>query len=255
MLKCVLLAGGDAKRMLPITGGRFEKTMLRLKGKPIVRIVVDRIIQSGIWPFYIFVCVLDRFLDDFKWELRDIEGIGFDSSEKALGTLGHYMKAAEKFDPGDDVLVYYGDTIASIDLLKMEKAYHELKSECMIAVTTNLRHDYSAVDFDVNYLVTKMEEKPQMDFPSWTGIAILKHDLVKRYIPRIAADKMDFAKGLFPLLLEDMDMKMKGSNEVHLDVKPRFHAYSDSSAMYYDTGNVNSYLKLMDMAAEGTLNV
>ena len=253
MLKCVTLAGGDAKRMLPITGGRFEKTMLRLKGKPIIRIVLDKLVESGIYPFYITVCVLDRFLDDFKWELRDIQGLTFNSSPKALGTLGHYMKAAKesKFEDNDDVLVYYGDTITSVNILAMEKVYRKLNSECMIAVTTNLRHDYSAVDFDVNYLVTKMEEKPKMEFPSWTGIAILKHGLVQRYINsnRIAADKMDFAKGLFPLLLQDLDVHAEDR------VKPRFHAYSDDSAIYYDTGNINSYLKLIDMAAEGTLNV
>lgn len=213
--------------------------MLRLKGRPIVRFVIDRVKEI---TDKIVVCVLDRFLEDFKWELRDLEYIQFNSSPHALGTLGHYMKAAESLQlkPDDDVLIYYGDTISSIDLTAMKHQYKLLNSECMLAVTTNLRHDYSAVDFDKEYRITKMDEKPKLDFPSWTGIAMIRHGLVALCIDQIAPDKMDFAKGLFPLLLE------KGA---------KFHAYSDDNALYYDTGNINSYLKLMDMAAEGTLNV
>ena len=239
-MKAILLAGGDARRTLPLTHGMYEKTFLRLKGKPIISIVLEQIYGWGLGA-EITVCVLDKFLEDFKWELRN-NGLQFNSTPRALGTLGHYMKAAHEtgisFD--DDVLVYYGDTITNMNLGAMYDSYKKLGSECIIAVTTNLRHDYSAVDFDREYRITKMDEKPKLDFPSWTGIAIIKHELIERCIGQIAPDKMDFAKGLFPLLLKN---------------GAKFHAYSDDNALYYDTGNINSYLKLMDMAAEGTLNV
>ena len=226
-----------------------EKTMLRLRGIPIARIVLNRIIEI---TKDVVICVLDRFLEDFKWEMRDLPFVKFNSSPKALGTLGHYMKAAEALGlkSEDTVLVYYGDTISSVCLDKMKHFFHSHNSECTIAVTTNLRHDYSAVDFDVNNLVTRMDEKPKMEFPSWTGIAIVSHGLIERYINQIDADKMDFAKGLFPALLKDMNGVSWCSVE-----KPRFHAYSDDNALYLDCGNINSYLKLMDMAAEGKLNV
>src|SRR5262245_12545340 len=127
-MHCILLCGGDATRMLPITGGRFEKTMLRLRGKPIVRLVIDRIREL---TTQITICVLDRFLDDFRWEMRDLQFCRFNSSEKAMGTLGHYMKATTEIGFSDeaDVLIYYGDTISNIDLRDMKRKYYEMGSK------------------------------------------------------------------------------------------------------------------------------
>ena len=60
------MAGGEGRRMLPHTA-TTPKPMLRIKNKPIIRIIIDRLINHGFYNISISIKYrYDKLLEYFK---------------------------------------------------------------------------------------------------------------------------------------------------------------------------------------------
>ena len=72
-MKVVLLAGGKSTRMAPYSAWT-EKSLLPLNGKPIIRIIIDRISHQLVDMHHLdfIVCILAKYGPNFTWEFRDL---------------------------------------------------------------------------------------------------------------------------------------------------------------------------------------
>jgi NDP-sugar pyrophosphorylase family protein len=253
-VKVVILAGGSATRMQPYSY-YTEKSLLPLAGgKPIIRIIVDRLINTfGPYTHQTIICILGKYRPNFEWEFRDMLHdipIGFSEKVEAIGTATHYYFAAEKefnFSPDETVLIHYADALTELDYAHFLKEFEETGRESMIAVTKNAKHDYSEVGLGTEILpdgssimrVDAFHEKPKLESPTWTGIMLLKHRVMQEeFGTPLFGKKSDFAYDIFPKLVE----------------KKKLYAYL-YDGIWEDVGNLHSYSKAVEKYRGGSLFV
>jgi NDP-sugar pyrophosphorylase family protein len=243
------MAGGLAQRMIPYSY-YTEKSLLPLAGgRPIVRIIVERIRQylGQVPPSNFIFCISEKYRDHFEWEFRN-EGHNFSAKIEAIGTATHYYYAAEKefhFVPNETVLIHYADALTELNYAHFLKVFEESGKNAMIAVTKNAKHEYSEViiqtpfdDSEQRYatppkqaiLVEKFHEKANLTAPTWIGIVLLKHRVMQEEFGNsLFGKKADFGYDVFPRLAE----------------KEKLYAYL-YNGMWEDLGNVKSYSKAVE---------
>jgi NDP-sugar pyrophosphorylase family protein len=244
------MAGGLAQRMIPYSY-YTEKSLLPLAGgKPIVRIIVERIRRylGQVSPSNFIFCVSEKYKDHFEWEFRN-EGYNFSAKIEAVGTATHYYYAAEKefyFDPNETVLIHYADGLTELDYAHFLKVFGESGKDAMIAVTKNAKHEYSEViiqtpSFDnieqrdttppkQAVLVERFHEKANLTAPIWIGVVLLKHRVMQEEFGNsLFGKEADFGYDVFPRRAE----------------KEKLYAYL-YNGMWEDLGNLKSYSKAVE---------
>lgn len=163
-MKTIILAGGHATRLWPLTRNR-AKPLLPLAGKPIIQYVLEDLEELD--PDKTIVSTNARYADDFR-EFLEVSGYGnvevkveeHEGEEDKLGSLGAIIQVIEE-EGEDDYLVVGGDNYASLDLEAFVGFAREKGG------ITNACHDVSiedAKDFGVveteGERITGFEEKP-----------------------------------------------------------------------------------------------
>lgn len=236
MTIALVMAAGNATRMAPFNVIN-EKSLLpipKFKGKSSSRIIVENLIIAyapNQRPLFdnIVVCCLDRHLDNFIWEFRDLKAIGFYSVPEPIGTSNHVIKCLNdlKMDKGQ-VLVHYADNITDLDFYNFLTSYTIAPRRIRhgIVVTKKARIPYSSVkvhESQGSLYASSFEEKPYLMVPTWTGIGIFDiYDLCK-YV----GVGLDFGKDLLPEMAK----------------KRRLMVYENDKD-WYDIGTLNHYLEL-----------
>lgn len=251
-MKAILLCAGDATRLAPITS-YIPKSLLPIAGIPIVSIIVQKLLKTGIFKRdEIVVICLDRYLKHFMHELRDLQGIQIVAAGKNKGTATHFYHAdrlALSHQYGlknESVLVHYGDIFTTLDYAAYIKEYEKRKEwiSAMLAVTKDVRHDYSEVRLrhtnpSDELLVESFIEKPKLQSPTWSGIAIFNRRAILNFIEASIGSKtnldrstyLEFAVNIFPGFFS-------------LD-RDRIGAY-EFAGEWHDIGNLRSYQKLQE---------
>jgi len=123
-MKTIILAGGYATRLQPITIDR-PKPLLPVAGIPII----DHILARGPFPGQPVVSTNRRFLSQFeRW--RDASAWDVDlvaeetvSEDEKLGTIGAIAYLIEKLGIDEDILVVGGDNIFGFESDELLSAY------------------------------------------------------------------------------------------------------------------------------------
>jgi glucose-1-phosphate thymidylyltransferase len=123
-MKCLILAGGFATRLYPLTLNK-AKALLEYQGKPVISHLIDRVPPD----IAIFVSTNRKFLADFLDWQRDldrqvsicIEDAVTDAEKKgAIGAIDYWIKAR---NIDEDLLVLAGDNYFDMDLSGMIANY------------------------------------------------------------------------------------------------------------------------------------
>jgi len=165
-LKALLLAGGYATRLRPLTDNR-AKPLLPVAGRPIVDWILDKL--AGVEEVdEIHLVTNARFAGDFERWSRGrvhVHDDGTSSNEDRLGALGDvaFVADAEGWD-GDDVLVIAGDNLFDFSI-RDYLDFWQSKDGSAIAVyehpVPELVPHYSVVQLDGEDRVVGFEEKPE----------------------------------------------------------------------------------------------
>jgi len=124
-MKAIILAGGYATRLFPITAER-PKSLLPVAGKPII----DYILASGSLPGRPIVSTNRRFVSQFEtWQAKsgwDVELVVEETTreEEKLGTVGAMAFLVQKLGIDEDILVIGGDNIFEFAIEDLLSAYH-----------------------------------------------------------------------------------------------------------------------------------
>ncbi len=123
-MKTIILAGGYATRLQPITFDR-PKPLLPVAGKPII----DYILASGPFPGRPIISTNRRFVRRFEswrgqsgWDVKLVVEETTREEEK-LGTVGAIAFLVEKLEIDEDILVVAGDNIFEFSIEELLSVY------------------------------------------------------------------------------------------------------------------------------------
>lgn len=202
-MKAVIMAGGEGRRLKPVTGS-LPKPMAPLLGKPIMEHIVELLRGCGVTDIAVALHynpapLIEHFGDGsalgvhLAWRIED----------KPLGTAGG-VKTCMDFIGKEDFLVISGDAVCELDLAELMRGHKESGAAVTLALhrcSEPLRYGCVVPDGEGN--IRGFIEKP-----GWERVVT---DLVNTGIYAIAPRAMDyvpddtdfdFARDLFPLLLE-----------------------------------------------------
>lgn len=119
----LLMAGGRGKRLIPFTND-CPKPLLPINGKPILEIILEQCIDSGIRNFYISVHylaekIINYFGDGSKWDVE----IEYIKENKPLGTAGSLKLLPGNFK--DPIIIINGDVLTKTNFQDVLK-YHSI---------------------------------------------------------------------------------------------------------------------------------
>jgi len=161
-MKCLILAGGFATRLYPLTLNK-AKALLEYKGKPIIDYVVSAVPQN----ISIMVNTNKKFESDFhQWQRglnREVEILveEISTEQQKLGAVGSLNFWIEDKSINEDLLVIAGDNYFEFNLAQFIARYdgkHTLVAVYDIG-DKNKATQFGVVQLDKHRIV-KFQEKP-----------------------------------------------------------------------------------------------
>jgi dTDP-glucose pyrophosphorylase len=176
----LIMAGGRGTRLQPLTDST-PKPLVKVGGKPMLEILIERLVSEGLTNIWIAVHYLATQISEY---LGDGESYGakiqYIFEDEPLGTAGAYLRLpdGEKSNP---VIVCNADLLNSISFSDFYNHHIESKSVASLGITEVLTNvPFGVVEFEGKQLVNILE-KPNLS--SWisAGIAIFNKESFEEF--------------------------------------------------------------------------
>ncbi|WP_394741330.1 sugar phosphate nucleotidyltransferase [Natronococcus roseus] len=243
-MKAVVLAGGYATRMWPITKHR-PKMFLPIGDAT----VIDRIfaeLEADDRIDEVFVSTNERFADEFEAHLADSEfekpTLSVEETteeDDKFGVVGALAQLIDRENVDDDLLVVAGDNLLSFDLSEFVDDFFEREAPTLAAYDVGSREkakSYGLVDLEGDRVVD-FQEKP--DDPKSTLVSIacyaFPRDALTLFDTYLEGDNNPDEPGWFVQWLQDREPT---------------YAYTFEGA-WFDIGTPESYLDAVAWHLEG----
>ncbi|MDD3375031.1 MAG: glucose-1-phosphate thymidylyltransferase RfbA [Candidatus Omnitrophica bacterium] len=182
-MKGIILAGGKATRLYPITKS-ISKQLLPIYDKPMIYYPLSVLMLAGIKD--ILIISTPEALGSFKALLGDGKDLGIDLSYAAQpkpGGIGQAFLIGEEYIAGENVCLVLGDNLFYGDHLSMalQKATKKKQGATIFGYLVNNPEEYGVIALDKNKKVISIEEKPKKPKSHWvvTGLYFYDQDIVK----------------------------------------------------------------------------
>ena len=198
--KAVILAGGKATRLYPITK-EVSKPLLPINKKPIINYLVDLFFYYRVKE--VAVLVNKEFREDFEWWKKRYypkKNIHLVVEEIPLGTFGGVSLLKEWIGKSKFFLTN-GDELKNIDLNKMAEFHNSIDVLGTIGlVKVEDPHNYGVVLCE-NGLVQEFLEKPENPTSNYinSGLYLLDAKMVDYSKPEFLMTESD----IFPMLAKE----------------------------------------------------
>lgn len=209
--EAVILAGGKGTRLASRLNG-LPKPLVEVGGVPLLARQLRICREAGIRRVLVLVNHRADVVEEFCRGLGDsgLEPALIDDGEPR-GTAGAVLAALPHVRPGTrDLLVLYGDTLLNVDLARMHAFHREHGADATLLLHPN-DHPYDSDLVDIDDAgkilgISPYPHKEEASYPNLVNAALyfVRRNALERYKglaqgpPRV----MDFAKNLFPLMLE-----------------------------------------------------
>lgn len=239
-MKAVIMAGGMGSRLKAITGD-IPKPMVPLLGRPLMEHIVNLLRRQG----FDDICAAVRYrAGDIMAYFGDGSRFGVDLQyrleDEPLGTAGA-VKNCRDFYGDEDFLVISGDAACDFDLARLIAEHKNRDAAVTLALCRcrePLRYGLAVTDGDgrIHSFVEKPEWSRVVTDQVNTGIYVIS-PRVMELVPE--GREFDFAKDLFPLLLQRGELMLGLSLEGY----------------WCDVGTPLSYYRCCVDALEGRLTL
>lgn len=203
-MKAIIMAGGEGKRLKPITGST-PKPLVPLCGRPVMEHIILLLRRHGITD----ICATLKYRpDDIKNYFGSGEKLGvrleYRIEQTALGTAGGVKNCAD-FYGSEDFLVISGDAACDIDLSNLIAEHQRRSPAATIALCPEpepLRYGLALCDREgfIRSFIEKPDWRHVVTNLVNTGIYIISPRAME-HVPE--NEEFDFAKDLFPRLLDE----------------------------------------------------
>ena len=262
----MILAGGEGKRLYPLTRDRAKPAVPFGGRYRIIDFVINNFVNSGFYKIKILTQYKSDSLNKHitrGWVLSPFLNQFVDLVPAQMRTDGAWYKGTadaiyQNLNQIDDehakyVCVFGGDHIYKMDVTQMLKYHKKRKADLTISaipVPVSLAHEYGIIEVDEDWKLTGFVEKPQHKPKTIPGrddyclasmgnyifnSSSLKKELVED--SKVADSKHDFGKNIIPNMLKN------GSKVFVYDFsKNEFAGMTKSEAGYWrDVGTVDAY--------------
>ena len=172
----LILCGGKGERLRPLTES-IPKPLVHVRGRPILSYLLDHIQKFGISDIVIAAGFkAEKIREFFNSHHRGLTVTIVDSGDV---DIIERVKACAPHLNGDFIL-FYGDTLADVDLGKLQDFHYARGAQATITLYP-LKSQFGLATLDADANVTRFEEKPTLD--RWINIGNF-------YYPREALDWM-----------------------------------------------------------------
>ncbi|MEW5761464.1 MAG: nucleotidyltransferase family protein, partial [Candidatus Thermoplasmatota archaeon] len=184
-MKAVILAGGEGRRLRPLTEKR-PKPLVPIAGRACIEYVISSLVKSGIKEIIITTSYMsDKLIKAIGNGESYGAGILYSFEDKPCGTAGA-VKRVEKFLDGT-FIVASGDVVMDIDFQKLYESHKKNNSIATLALTyLSDPRNYGIVEIDRRNRIKRFLEKPKEEevFSNLinAGIYVLETDVLS-YIP------------------------------------------------------------------------
>jgi mannose-1-phosphate guanylyltransferase len=227
-MKAVILVGGEATRLLPLTCNT-PKVMVPVLNIPFLEHVIHYLSEHQIKDIILTQRHLSQPIKSYFGNGSQF-GVRLTSTveDTPLGTAGAVKNAEKYLD--DSFLVLNGDIFTDLDITAMIGFHLERKAKATIALTpVDDPTSYGLIETNAQGRVTRFLEKPKWSEVTTNminaGTYVLEAEVLS-HIPHQA--NFSFERGLFPLLLHQGEP---------------IYAYP-SSAYWIDIGTPEKYFQL-----------
>lgn len=174
----MIMAGGEGKRLLPHTAST-PKPMLLLNNKPIIRIIIDRLINHGFKNINISIRYeAEKLIKYFEKENGIKADITFITESKPLGTAG-CLSLMNKNKCNRPIILTNGDVLTKVNYSQLLK-YHinskNLITVCASEYTVSLPYGELILN---NNKLSEIKEKPISKHLINAGIYIIDPIVLK----------------------------------------------------------------------------
>ncbi|WFN36791.1 NTP transferase domain-containing protein [Methanomicrobium antiquum] len=226
MLPVVILAGGLATRLYPITK-TIPKSMIEIAGRPFIDHQLELLKEKGVEE--VILC-LGNLGESVEAHVGDGSQFGINvrysyDGEKLLGT-GGALKKAGKLLP-DDFVILYGDSYLDIDIEQIIQHYYEEELPVLMTVyKNNDAFDKSNIVLKDSRVVRyeKNVSDPEMIYIDY-GLIVIRKEIFSGY----PAD-------------EPFDLSLVISDSVNLGIVSAFVVEN----RFYETGSVQGIKETED---------
>ena len=171
-MEAVILAGGFATRLLPLTRDR-AKPLLDVAGQTCLERIIGRLrplAEHGLRR--VVVVTNTKFVDAFETALRGMdlpfEAVAVDNGVTSEGTkrgaVGDMAFGAAHLKGGDDIWVLAGDNLFEFDLAQVQADYQARGRRPVVLLsevaTVQEAAKYNNLELDANGKISRFVEKP-----------------------------------------------------------------------------------------------
>ena len=172
-----ILAGGRGTRLKPFTNN-CPKPLLKVRGKPMLKHIIDKAKKQGFSNFHISINYLGKMIKDFFNSGKSLGvKINYINEKKKLGTAGSLSLIKKKIS--GPIIVTNGDVITDINYADMLKFHEKKKSDFTLAVFPYQNKNPYGIVETLNYDVIRVKEKPITQNNINAGVYILDQKVLK----------------------------------------------------------------------------
>jgi glucose-1-phosphate thymidylyltransferase len=224
-MKGIILAGGKATRLYPITKG-VCKQMLPIYDKPMIYYPLSVLMLAGIREILIISTPKD--MPRFKDVLGDGVGLGLKISyavQKEPKGIAQSLIIGEKFIGDDSVCLALGDNIFYGDQLValVQEAARLDEGALILGYTVKDPQRYGVIGFDKDSNVVSLEEKPKKPKSNWVTCGMYFYD---NSAPKIARKLKSSGRG--ELEINDLNKEYLRRGLLKVKLLGRGHAWLDT---------------------------
>lgn len=172
-MKVVIPVAGAGMRLRPHTYTQ-PKPLMPVAGKPIIRFIVDRLVEVGLTDFVFVIGYLGDKIRNYLEQTYPNLDMEFVYQEQREGSAHAIWMAREILEDEESIFIAFGDTIFEADLRRMLECPHS----CLAIKKVNDPREFGVAEFDEQEFVTRLVEKPRIPKSNMAIVGLYKIDEV-----------------------------------------------------------------------------